>query len=143
MWKNIQSLKGTSLPCSIPYLINNNTTYDIPQNIANVLGQNFEKVSANNSYDPTFQKIKSETEKTSLNFQSDNSESYNHPFSLEELKYTLQHNIKNSSPGPDEIHPFMIKHLPDSAKEQLLNLFNKIWTSDSFPIFVQWSLKVS
>ena len=35
--------------------------------------------------------------------------------------------------GPDEIHYQMLKHLPDTSLETLLNIFNCIWTTGKFP----------
>ena len=35
--------------------------------------------------------------------------------------------------GPDEIHNQMLKHLPETSLETLLNIFNYIWTTGKFP----------
>ena len=37
----------------------------------------------------------------------------------------------DTSAGPDEIHYQLLKHLPD-ASLLLLNIFNKIWISETF-----------
>ena len=39
----------------------------------------------------------------------------------------------DSAMGPDEIHYQMLKHLPDTSLETLLNIFNYIWTTGKFP----------
>ena len=35
--------------------------------------------------------------------------------------------------GPDEIHYQMLKHLPDTSLETILNIFYYIWTTGKFP----------
>ena len=40
---------------------------------------------------------------------------------------------KDTTTGPDDIHYQMIKHLPESALDILLHIFNAIWTTGVFP----------
>ena len=73
-----------------------------------------------------------EKERENLNFQSQNSEKYNLPFKLSELKNSLDksHDI---TAGPDDIHYQILKHLPSNALETLLNIMNEIWRTGKFP----------
>ena len=64
-----------------------------------------------------------------MNFKSQNNEIYNKDFNLDET-IQLSH---DSATGPDEIHYQMLKHLPDTSLEILLNIFNYIWTTGKFP----------
>ena len=69
-----------------------------------------------------------------MNFKSQNNEIYNKDFNLDELvDFQLSH-----ATGPDEIHYQMLKHLPDTSLETLLNIFNYIWTTGKFP--EDWTL---
>ena len=43
-------------------------------------------------------------------------------FSLEELQDAL-HRARDTSPGPDEIHYQLLKHIPDASLLLLLNIF--------------------
>lgn len=52
---------------------------------------------------------------------------------MAELQHCLKNNIRNSSPGPDDIHPFMIKNLPENGLSYILDMYNKIWVNDAFP----------
>ena len=53
-------------------------------------------------------------------------------FYLEELEKVLQ-KTKNSAPGADEMHPLLLKHLPESGKTRLLRLINRSWTQAKVP----------
>ena len=75
--------------------------------IADTLGEPFCHNSSSFNYSESFQKIKTEQEKVKLNF--------------------------DSAMGADEIHYQMLKHLPDTSLEILLNIFNYIWTTGKFP----------
>ena len=59
-------------------------------------------------------------------------EEYNRPFSLDELRKSLDkaHDI---ACGPDDIHYQLLKHLPESALQVLLDLMNEIWETGDLP----------
>lgn len=44
-------------------------------------------------------------------------------------------NLKETSPGPDEIHYAMIKNLPRDTLRWLLEFYNHIWHQGEFPQF--------
>ena len=73
-------------------------------------------------------KIKTEQEKVKLNFKSQKNEIYNKEFNLDEL-----------ATGSDEIHYQMLKHLPDTSLETLLNIFIYIWTTGKIPDDCQYA----
>ena len=41
--------------------------------------------------------------------------------------------IKDTATGPDDIYYQMLKHLPETALDTLLHIFNGIWTTGFFP----------
>jgi hypothetical protein len=53
-------------------------------------------------------------------------EEYNRPFSLDELRKSLD-NAHDTACGPDDIHYQLLEHLPESALQVLLDLMNDIW----------------
>ena len=57
-----------------------------------------------------------------MNFKSQNNEIYNKDFNLDELVEPIQLS-HDSATGPDEIHYQMLKQLPDTSLETLLNIF--------------------
>ena len=105
--------------------------------IADTLGETFCHNSSSFNYSESFRKIKTEQEKVKLNFKSQNNEIYNKDFNLDELVEAIQLS-HDSAMGPDEIHYQMLKHLPDTSLETLLNIFNYIWTTGKFP--EDWTL---
>ncbi len=58
------------------------------------------------------------------------------PFSSAELKAALSAMPKRKAPGPDKMLPELIHHLPETAKDGLLRLFNLCWKKGKVPI--QW-----
>ena len=100
--------------------------------IADTLGETFANNSSPQNYTETFRKVKNEQEKTKLNFKSANSEDYNKLFNFDELLEAINMS-HDSATGPDEIHYQMLKHLPESSLQTLLNIFNDIWTTGDFP----------
>ena len=75
---------------------------------------------------------KKKGEKLKLNFRSNNTESYDLPFTTEELKDAIQ-TSHNTVIGPDEIYYEFLKHLPKKSLDYLLIIFNDIWMNGTFP----------
>ena len=53
-------------------------------------------------------------QKFNLNFKSSNTEEYNNPFNLVELKEAINKS-HDTATGPDEVHYQMLKHLPPKS----------------------------
>jgi potassium voltage-gated channel Eag-related subfamily H protein 8 len=67
-----------------------------------------------------------------LIFKSKNLEEYNRPFSLDELRKSLD-KAHGTACGPDDIHYQLLKHLAESALQVLLDLMNDIWETGDLP----------
>ncbi len=132
-WKKIKILKGSYVFTPIEFLLRGNNTVTSPSDIANTLAQQFSTASSTNSYKQTFLRVKQQSERDPINISSNNLEPYNTLFTMAELQHCLKNNIRNSSPGPDDIHPFMIKNLPENGLSYILDMYNKIWVNDAFP----------
>ena len=100
--------------------------------IADTFGETFCHNTSSLNDSESFRKTKTEQEKVQLNYKSQNNEIYNKDFNLDELVEAIQLS-HDSTTGPDEIHYQMLKHLPDTSLETLLNVFNYIWTTGKFP----------
>ena len=112
-------ISGKPTGTKIPHLhVNNSEVSDIPD-IANSLAQTFSDNSSSEQYNP-------------LNFKSNNTETYNNPFSMSELTAAIS-KLHDMAAGPDNIHYKMLKHLPASALDTLLHILNDIWSSGNFP----------
>ena len=57
---------------------------------------------------------------------------YNKKFTMRDLKRSLKKS-NNSSPGPDQIHYEILRHLPIETLHILLDIINETWKSDTFP----------
>jgi hypothetical protein len=67
-----------------------------------------------------------------LNFKSKNLEEYNCPLSLDELRKSLD-KAHDTACGHDDVHYQLLKHLPESALQVLLDLMNDIWETGDLP----------
>jgi len=82
--------------------------------IANSLGQTFSKNSSSNNYSNKFQAFRNQAKNQHLKFKAHYLETYNNPFSLDELWDAIS-KLHDSAVGPDDIHYQMLKHLPPNA----------------------------
>ena len=108
----------------------NNTEITEISDIANSLGQTFSKNSSSNNYTTT--PFTNQAENQHLQFKSNNLETYNNPFSLDELWDAISKS-HDSAVGPDDIHYQMLKHLQLNAVNTLLQTLNNIWFAGNFP----------
>ena len=111
VWNMIQKIKGKNNKTNVHHLKNGHDILTSEEDISNKLGQTFSKNSSTQNNHPEFQKQK---EKTKLYFKSKNLEEYNRPFSLNELRKSLD-KAHGTACGPDDIHYQLLKHLPESA----------------------------
>jgi len=140
MWKDIKRLAGSRSNHTITQLRTDSTTFNNPHDISEILASHFSSVSADSNYDPSFLSHKSQEESCPISFDSnDSSLPYNSQITLSELLTTI-HNLKNSSPGPDDIHSTMLKNLHPNSLTYLLSLFNSILHQGTYPLY--WKLAI-
>ena len=75
--------------------------------ISNALGE-IRKNSSTSNYSQQFQDVKIEKERENLNFQTLNTEKYNLPFKMSELKDSL-HKCNDTAAGLDDIYYQILK----------------------------------
>ena len=132
-WEMIRKISGKQQTSTTVHLNKRDGTKCTErQGIANLLADEFEYNSSSSHYSPAFRAFKDLAEKQKLDFLSDNTEDYNNPFVLSELKDSLGR-CHDTATGPDEIHYQFLKHLPEVSLQVLLGIFNKIWSSGDFP----------
>ena len=100
--------------------------------IANTLGAAIEKSSSSKNYSKEFQSIKPQKENQKINFKTNRNLRYDKKFTMKRLK-TILKKSNNSSPGPDQIHYEILRHLPIETLHILLDIINETWKSDTFP----------
>ena len=91
----------------------NGITITDPKDIANEHAAVFTDNSSAH-YSATFQAIKKQEERVKIDFTSDNTEVYNKPFRLGDLRRSIM-KAKPRAPGPDGIHNNLLKHLPEDT----------------------------
>jgi len=133
IWNMVRRISGKTTRSPTHHLKINGSTIDEPKEIANTLASTISQNSSSDHYSDEFRRFKSRKEKYPLKFDSDNTETYNEPFSMAELQAAL-HKAHDTAVGPDNIHYQMLKHLPESALDTLLNIFNDIWITGNFRV---------
>ncbi|GBN58765.1 putative RNA-directed DNA polymerase from transposon X-element [Araneus ventricosus] len=122
-------------PIVTQWTLSLNRKYEVisdAKEIANVIGQILSEISSESSY-PNDCAFKICEEQKSVDFLLSYAEDYNSTFSYHELKYALRKS-NPKSPGPDQIHNNMLKHLGESSLLTILVLFNRIWRERIFPL---------
>ena len=133
VWEMTRKISGKQSNTTIHHLENNDGTKITERvDIANRLAQEISKNSSSNNYRTEFQKYKVKAEKEHLDFDTDNSENYNVPFTIRELCDALKKS-HDTATGPAEIHYQLLKHLPRDSLMVLLDIFNDIWASGEIP----------
>ena len=87
-----------------------------------------------------FSHLKTNAESQQINFDTVEKQPYNMPISLSELHLAIHKNLKNASPGPDNIHAAMLKNLHPNSILYLLSLFNAILLQGVYPL--PWKLAI-
>lgn len=136
MWRDIKKLTGNGSFRPISQLKSNNSYTTDPLLISEILAKHYASVSSNSNYDQHFLTHKLQTEKSPISFTPtpNVTNSYNLPITKQELIHTINRNLKNASPGQDNIHAAMLKNLHENSLSYLLSLFNCIFESNAYPL---------
>ena len=133
VWDMIRKITGKNVASPMHHLKDDNGTLITDRvEMANTLGAAIEKSSSSNNYSKEFQSIKAQKEKQKINFKTNRNLRYNKKFTIRDLKRSLKKS-NNSSPGPDQIHYEILRHLPIETLHILLDIINETWKSDTFP----------
>ena len=133
VWDRVRKISGKNV-CPPKRYLNGKDGAPItdPKSIANEHAAAFTYNSSSAHYSARFQEIKEQDEKDWIDFTSDNTEVYNKPFRLRDLRRSIL-KAKPRAPGPDGIHNNLLKHLPGDTLKILKNILNNIWTTGDFP----------
>ena len=139
VWHKIRKLQGKFVPSPLPILKNGNTLISEPKDVADLFGQHFSSISSAEHYTPEFQRIRQAT--TIVPPTSNNTESYNLPFTMEEMENAIK-NSSPTSPGEDEILYSMVSHLPQCSRVFLLETLNGLWSASTSSVSWKTSIVV-
>ena len=133
IWNVVRSLSGKRSFSSLPILRVNNVSITEPQAIVNNIAQTIAHYSSSESYHPGFIDIVRRELRLPHNaFISDNTEQYNMPFCLSELKDAIG-SAGNTSVGPDKLHYEFFRRLPEQTYRLMLRTLNDLWIQGVFP----------
>ena len=137
VWNRIRKLQGKFSPSPLPILRVDDLLLSDAGDVAETFGRHFSNISSALHYSPAFRNIRNNT--TVVPPVSSNSESYNLPFTMEELDHAISLSSP-TSPGEDEILYSMIFHLPRSTKQFLLDILNSFWFLGTSP--KSWKISI-
>ena len=106
----INKISGKRSPAEVKHLQLQVSDKEITTvaDIADTLAESFSEISSNKNYSSKFQSRKAHAERQTLKCNSYSVETYNSPFSIDELLDALS-SSHNSVVGPDDIHYQMLK----------------------------------
>ena len=130
MWSRVTKLRKNKMS-NVNLLNFENKIISKPEEIANVLVQSMSNVSSFKNRSENFIRHKNSIKKT-FNFNTNLNKEYNSPITMKEILDTLK-NLKDSATGDDQIHYFMIKHLPIQSLQYLKKFYNIIFLKKLFP----------
>ena len=136
MWQRINKIRGKFTTHPLPLLKTGPNPTDITENAqitSKMFAEAFSGVSSDDEYDPHFVMHKNLEERKPVIFtQEDQIAPYNEEFSMNELLSALS-STSETSPGNDKIVYSMIKNAHPSFQQHILDLYNRIYASRSFP----------
>jgi len=99
----VRKIAGKSPATNIKHLNVNNTEITEIPDIANSFGHTFSNNSSSNNNSTIFHGFRNHAENHHLKFKSNNLETHNNPFSLDELRDAVSKS-HDDAVGPDDIH---------------------------------------
>lgn len=132
VWRKIRKIEGKNTQSAINFLEHEGTVTANKKHIAEIMATMYEKHSSNDNFTSAFLDHKNVEETVPIKYEQEEEDPINLPITDEELNEALT-NMKNSSPGIDDIPVIFLRNLPANAKKFLREIFNIIWLCDVFP----------
>ena len=132
MWRKIGLLTNKYKTKEVHALKIGGRVIDEKEEIANCIAREMERVSSEAACSEEFLRHKHQKEKKRINFESRQEQDYNVPITRQELDAAIKE-LKDTAPGPDEVHNKMLQNLSDDAKTFLLQMLNKVFLKREFP----------
>ncbi|XP_072403106.1 uncharacterized protein [Diabrotica undecimpunctata] len=114
VWNKVRKISGLHTSYNFTGLKENNNFITSSSDIANIFGRIYQGHSSNQQYTANFLKAKEFAEQNPIYLFEAQNNSLNHPITFQEINSSIL-NLKDSSPGPDDIPSAFLKHLPVSA----------------------------
>lgn len=131
IWSKIRRIEGRGKSNQILSIQKYDSVTMDSEEIANSIGEHFEKASSNNSYDELFQIKKTEVEKILIE-PINSFMDLDRDFIYQELEVALAKG-KGKCPGPNGLPYDYFKNLTLDNKSILLRAYNKVWETGDIP----------
>ena len=133
VWSQVRSFScRKNIIRSFPQLVVHGIAATDCEEVTNAFARHFSSVSSTAIYPPdTHRSLLDKA--NGLNFDSDNSETYNAPFTLNELKLALAKSEEKTSMGPDGLPYSFFTNLNELNVSMFLFAINKLWSDHTFP----------
>ena len=136
VWSTIKSINGVHsdnfILCNS--LKSKDQIFTENKDKANLIAEFFSEVSSDKNLDPRFlQSLNSNSSSTHQVNSIPELKELNSPFTSYEIHRAITNLPDKTAPGVDKIHYSIIKHLPTDFINVLLEFFNFLWSSGSFP----------
>lgn len=133
VWKNVRSFSSRQDRVdSFPQLLSGDVIIDDPLAVTNAFAQHFAHESSTPIYPPDVHQALLDSTGC-LDFSSQNAESYNAPFTMRELKLSLNKSNEQTSVGPDGLPYAFFTNLNELNLSTLLIAINNLWSNHTFP----------
>lgn len=132
IWHKVRAIEKASsyfIPTNISM---NGTVVTGLREISELFADFFSQLSSPDNLPSHFFQTPHTSYNSIFDFNSENTEHYNQPITLHELKKSIK-DTKPAAVGPDGFHIHMLQHAPPHILNTLLDIFNEIWFSGSFP----------
>lgn len=129
-WRRINLFRGGG-STTVKRLVTPDGITDDPTEMANVLADQFYRVSADAALHPEHVQKRKDTN-TKVDHSKFDNHDYNSDFSLAELRWAINRG-KGMSDGVDRIGYPMLRHLSEDMEEYLLKVFNLVWRTGKIP----------
>ena len=129
VWNKIKRLQNKYKPPTNVVINNNNQLITDPLMKAEIFANHFEKKFNNKLNNLSINNMVLTVQNSIV---KENSEEYNKPIKMHEIEYAVKQ-MKKTSPGIDGIDNAMLKNLPLSYYNYILELFNLSWETETFP----------
>ena len=130
IWKRVNKIRGKYCITPPPVLHVNNRLVTDPQETSTILAESF--ASNERYYSQDFLRYKDAQENRPIVFPCNQQQSYNTALTKHEFKHCLAL-TRETSPGLDKITYSLIKAAHHSLQDNLLHIFNRIFTEEQFP----------
>ena len=134
MWRVIKAFKGNNFQIRSPLEVDDKLIYDIQEKAELIVKQLQKTMFNQNMFDHSIQELQIIDTAANDRYVG----GYNDLFNKEELNNAIDNLKPKKAYGADDVHNSFIKRQPDSRKEELLGILNRIWRKGKFP--EKWKL---